>query len=385
MRKSGGRRCYTSADYFLEHALILSPSHRILNLRMASLTETAYYTRRAVNWGIFVIVGYVVLRFTWGIISTVYLTVFPPKPPQANHAFSKLPPLRFPAPQASPSAQLIFQLETIEGSVPRASESANVYFMPKTGSNLLALSTAQNFAKRLGFATTPVAEPSNKNVYRFDDATAQLRHLWYDIVSTNFILRYAFEQDTGLFLERNIPGAAAAQAEARNLLQTYALFPSNFAGGVIKVNFYRVSESTLTPVASQSQADAVRVDFFRPNLADTPVISTTPDEGPISIIFSGSKNSKKRVLQFNYTYWPIDQQNIATYPLKTSSFAWQELQSGGGYIVHYPNTAVATIRNVYLAYYDPFEPQTYLQPIFVFEGDNGFQAFVPAIDPEWVE
>lgn len=352
---------------------------------MGSLTETAYYTRRAVNWSIFIVLGYVVLRFSWGIVSAVYLTIFPPKPPAANHAFGKLPPLRFPPPVASPSAQIIYQLETIEGSVPHASESANVYFMPKTGSNLLALSTAQNFAKRLGFGTTPVSEPSNKNVYRFDDPTAQLRHLWYDIVSTNFILRYTFEQDTGLFLERNIPSVAAATAEAKNLLQTYSLFPSGLAGGAIKVNFYRVAESSLVPVASQSQADAARVDFFRPNLADTPVMSTSPNEGPISIIFSGSKSSKKRILQFNYTNWPVDVENIATYPLKTSTYAWQELQSGGGYVLRYPDTAVATIRSVYLAYYDSLEPQTYMQPMFVFEGDNGFMAFVPAVDPEWVE
>lgn len=81
---------------------------------MASLTETAYYTRRTVNWTILVIIGYVVLRFAWGIFSTAYLAVFPPKPQAANHAFGKLPAVHFPAPMASPSGQLIYQLETIE-------------------------------------------------------------------------------------------------------------------------------------------------------------------------------------------------------------------------------------------------------------------------------
>ncbi len=352
---------------------------------MASLTETAYYTRRTVNWTIVVVVGYVVLRFAWGIFSTAYLAIFPPKPAAANHAFGKLPAVHFPAQTASASAQPIYQLETIEGSVPRASESANVYFMPKTGSNLLALSTAQNFAKRLGFVTTPIPEAGNKNVYRFDDTAAPLRHLWYDIVSTNFILRYNFEQDAGLFLERNVPQAAAAQAEARNLLQTYALFPTDFTGGNINVGFYHVAESSLVPVSSQSQADAVRVDFFRPKIADTPVLSATPQEGPISVILSGSKTAKKRILQFTYTYWPIDYQTIATYPLKSSTAAWQELQSGGGFVLKYPTTPVITVRNVYLAYYDSFDPQTYLQPIFVFEGDDDFKAYVPAVSPEWTE
>jgi len=38
-----------------------------------------------------------------------------------------------------------------------------------------------------------------------------------------------------------------------------------------------------------------------------------------------------------------------------------------------------TIRNIYLAYFEPVTLTNYLQPIFVFEGDNNFVAYVPAI------
>lgn len=351
---------------------------------MSSLTETAYYTRRAINWSIIGVVGYVLLRLFWGLLLTLYITVFPPNAPPPNHAFGTLPVLKFPASAASPSGQLIFQLQTIEGSVPIASVSANVYFMPKTGSNLLALSTAQNFAKRLGFDPAPINDPTNNNVYRFDDASTPLRHLWYDVVSANFIQRYDFQQDAGLFLNNNVPTAATAKAEAKNLLQTYGLYPEDFAGGDITITFYKVNENSLVPVPNQSQADAVRVDFYRPHVASTPIV-TGLSGGPITIIFSGSQNSKKRVLQFTYTYWPIDYQTNATYALKTSTQAWQELQSGGGYILQYPKGSLITIRNVFLAYYDSLDPQTYLQPVFVFEGDDGFMAYVPAVSPEYVD
>lgn len=351
----------------------------------SSLTETAFYTRRAINWTILGVIGYVLLRIFWSMLVSVYLAIFPPQAPPPNHAFGRLPKVAFPNPSASPSAQLIYQLQTIEGSVPNASASANVYFMPKKGSNLLALSTAQGFAKRLGFTTTPIPEPSNKNIYRFDDPANQLRHMWYDIVSTNFSLKYDFQLDPGIFLNSKVPSTTEARAEARNMLQTYGLYPDDFNGGEVRVTYYKVSENKLVPVPSQSQADAVRVDFYRPHIASTRVITGTRSEGPISIVFSGSGNAKKRVLQFNYTYWPIDYQTTATYSLKTSTQAWQELQSGGGYLVQLPSTPVVTVRNVYLAYYDSIEPQTYLQPIFVFEGDDGFIAYVPAINPEYVE
>lgn len=350
-----------------------------------SLTETAFYTRRTINWTILAVIGYVILRMFWGLVVTVYVAIFPPKAPPPNHAFGKLPVLSFPAGQASPSGQLIYQLQTIEGSVPQASPSAHVFFMPKKGSNLLALSTAQGFAKRLGFGTTPIPEPSNKNIYRFDDTTNQLRHMWYDIVSTNFIIQYDYRQDASLFLNNKVPSEQEARSEGRNLMQTYGLYPEDLTGGDVRVTYYRVAENSLQPVSSQSQADAVRVDYYRPNIASTKVVTGSLTEAPITIVFSGSSNSKKRILQFTYTYWPIDYQTTATYSLKTSTQAWQELQGGGGYVLRYPKTPVVTVRSVYLAYYDSIFPQTYLQPIFVFEGDDGFVAYVPAINPEFVE
>jgi hypothetical protein len=44
-----------------------------------------------------------------------------------------------------------------------------------------------------------------------------------------------------------------------------------------------------------------------------------------------------------------------------------------------------TIRNIFLAYFESEEPQNYLQPIFVFEGDKNFTAYVSAVDPEWID
>ena len=43
------------------------------------------------------------------------------------------------------------------------------------------------------------------------------------------------------------------------------------------------------------------------------------------------------------------------------------------------------IRNIYLAYYENQSPQNYLQPIYVFESETGFTAYVPAIDSTWLD
>lgn len=350
---------------------------------MATLTETAYHTRKTINWTILAVIAYLILRILWSGLVTIFLVIFPPQAPPPNHAFGKLPPIKF-AQTASPAAEITYKLETIEGAVPGASESAAVYFLPKNPPNLLALSKTQEFAQRLELDPNPIQE--SKNIYKFNDPQLTLRYLRYDIVSNNFLLRYAFEKDAGIFIEKNLPLLDAAQAEARSILQTYELYPADLAEGRSQVTFLRLSGDTLTPTTSLSQSDAVRVDFFRRAINGMPLFTPIPEEGPVSFIFAGTSIAKKRILQFSYIYWPIDQQTIATYPLITSAQAWQELQSGNGFIARYPNQGVtAVIRNVYLGYYDSLEPQNYLQPIFVFEGDNGFLAYVEAVSPEWIE
>ncbi|MCX6791792.1 MAG: hypothetical protein NT149_02025, partial [Candidatus Gottesmanbacteria bacterium] len=153
-----------------------------------------------------------------------------------------------------------------------------------------------------------------------------------------------------------------------------------------EVLFLKVNGTQLIGTTSLSQADAEQIDFFRKPIGDTQVLTPLPDQAPVSIIFSGSSDAKKRIIQFAYTFWPVDYEMTATYTLKTSDQAWEELQSGSGYIARYPTSGnVAVVRNVYLAYYDSFDPQTYLQPIFVFDGDNGFRAYVPAVSSSWVQ
>lgn len=348
-----------------------------------SLTETAFYTRRVINWAILGIIAYVLLRIFWSIFITLFFIFFPPKAIPPNHAFGRLPAIKFPAAQTN-QPKLTYQLQTIEGTVPAASGSAQVFFMPKTPPNLLGLNAAQDLASRMQFDPTPVAE--SKNIYRFNDADFPQRRLRYEIISNNFILRYAFEQDPSVFSERKLPQPDSITPEAVQLLQSFSLYNDDLSGGTSAVTFWKLQGTSLVPATSLSQSDAVRVDFFRAGIGQMKIFTPNPDEASVNIIFSGSSNNKKRILQLAYTFWPIDYQTYATYEVKTSAQAWQELQNGQGYIARNPSRGTAAIvRNVYLGYYDSFEPQTYLQPIFVFEGDDGFLGYVPAISPPWTE
>ena len=87
----------------------------------------------------------------------------------------------------------------------------------------------------------------------------------------------------------------------------------------------------------------------------------------------------------HYTFWPISDET-ATYPLKKSKEAWEELKDGKAYVASPGDGRTqVVIRKVFLGYYDSEEYQSYLQPIFVFEGDGNFVAYVPAVNPQWQE
>jgi len=61
------------------------------------------------------------------------------------------------------------------------------------------------------------------------------------------------------------------------------------------------------------------------------------------------------------------------------------VQAGEGYIASGQNLERAVIRSVELAYFDDFEYQPFLQPIYVFKGDDNFLAYVSAIHPNYLE
>lgn len=351
---------------------------------MTQLTITAYHTRRAINWGILVLIAYLILRLSWGLFYGIYQMLFPPAPTPPNHAFGKLPAIQFPQ-SASDSAQFSYRLETIDGTVPQASASALVFFMPKNSATLTALNKAKEFAAQLGFTAEPIQE--TKYLYLFIDPDQPLRQLRYDIISKNFTLRYLYEQDPSLFTERSVPLPGEALTDFQGMLENFQIYPADMKTGTSEIQSLKFQGDILIPTTSVSQADALRIDLFRGPTADTQVFTPNPNEGPINVIFSGSKDPQKEIIQFVYNYWPADYETTGTYSLKQSTVAWQELQSGRAFIARYPKTnrKEIIIRKVYLGYYDSLDPQSYLQPIFVFEGDDGFLAYVPAVAPPWGE
>jgi hypothetical protein len=350
---------------------------------MATLTETAYYARKYIRLGVFGFFVFIILRIIAGMAWNYIVARIPPAPLKPNYAFGKLPAIKFPQ-TASPSGQLTLRLQTIEGRVPEASEAARVFFMPKNRANLLALSQAQALVGKVGFSTTP--QQLTNTLYRWVDLKNPLRTVEFDIITGHFTLKYLYPHDLQIFLEREVPSPDAARDTALQFLQSLNFTLPDLNSTKPKVQYLKLVGNQLEPTTSQSQADSVRVDFFRKDYDGMKLFTDKPTDGEITFIFSGSRDADRQILLAKYQYWAIDTKSYGIYKLKTSEQAWQELLDGKGYYASFPSTqTVVPITNVYLAYYDSSLDQPYLQPIFVFEGEGNFLAFIPAIAPPWTE
>jgi len=353
---------------------------------MLNLTQTAYWTRKILKFGAIFLIAIIFLRIFFGLVSSLFKKIHPPPPPAPTVAFGKLPKINFPENETTKEQKkFTFKLETIAGTLPKLPNVGKVYFIAKEGPNLLALDRANQLAKKLGFKSQPQAV--SEKVYRWTTESNPPTSLDIDINTQNFHLYYDYQNDQEILNSKDLPTNQQAAQEAKNFLASNGLLAADLATGSAEFVYLKFSPQKLIPAISLSEADFVRVNLFRSDLDGLRILPPNPKNSLISFLFSGSKAMGKRMIEVNYTYYPIEREIFATYPLKTVQAAWQELQGNTGYIANLGENenGEITIRKVYLAYYDSDQSQNYLQPIFVFEGDNNFIGFVSAVDTKWTE
>lgn len=353
---------------------------------MATLTKTAYWTRKIVKFGTIALVAFIILRVTFKIGSNIWRQLHPPPPPPPTVSFGKLPKLVFPEENLpADRAKLTYKLETIQGGLPKLPDVGKVYFMPQRGPNLLALERANALAQKMGFRDQP--EALNDTLYRWVSQTTPPTTLEMDINTLNFHLFYDYKEDQEVLTSKNLPNNQQAAQESKNFLVSNGLLPEDLANGTAEFTYLQLGTPELLPVTSFSEAEFIRVNLFRANLDELKILPPNPKKSLISFLFSGSRTPGKRIVEINYNYSPLEKEIFGTYPLKPINQAWNEFQGGQGFIANLGQNenGQIIIRQVYLAFYDSEKPQHYLQPIYAFEGDRNFFAYVPAVDLKWME
>lgn len=346
---------------------------------MASLTQSSIIARKIIRFAIYLVILIVVVRVTFATGTKVFRIFFPEPPPKPTVTFGKLTALPFPE-NLSITEGLTFTLETAEGKLPEFTGQIRVFFMPKAAPNIQGLEFAKQKAVAMGFS--PEGRELVESVFLFPNRNSPST-LNMEIVSGIFSISYNLPANPRA-LDENPPSADTATSQVRSFLARAGFLVDDLSGPV-EHDFIKIEEGRFVNALSQSDGQITKINLYRKGYEDLPSAPLDPDEANVWFMIGGSRERADQIIAAEYHYYPIDEEQSATYPIITAEFAWKELTQGGGFIVGRDdeNQLDVTIRNVYLAYFDPGQYTEFYQPIVVFEGDGGFVAYVPAVTPEY--
>jgi len=188
-----------------------------------------------------------------------------------------------------------------------------------------------------------------------------------------------------LFNSSGLPTDTQAAEQVKTFVGSGVTLSPDVAtmSGITK--YLKVSGSGLAEANSFSDADFIQVDVFRAPIEDKQIYTADGSTGLIHAIVSGGLSGSNAIVDLAYHYHPVLYDTFDDYPLRSVTSAWQILQGGEGFVANKGTSDTAVVRNVYLGYYDDFNEQDYLQPIYVFLGDGGFVGYVPAVDPKLIQ
>jgi len=345
-----------------------------------TLTELSYYSRKFLPFGV---IGFLLLLIFFYLIKLMLLLYTPPPKPTLtiNPIFQKISPVK--VENASNSAGINFILDTIEGRPITATEAAQVFFLPQSIAKLNYRQKIYLMAKNFGFDTELTKHQLNGKIATFSDGQ---RKLEIDITNYNFFYDYQFASQSSLFKETIIPSEKDIENKAIDFLKSVNRYPDELSIGKINIVYlyYQSEINTISVVDKSNYANLVEVDFFRPNVGDFSFISSRFPNSHNFVLMVFYPESFK-VLRAQIKFFEKSADQVGIYPVKTGDLAWEELTKGKGIVLANPkNQKDVTIKSMVFSYLDPDFYQPYLQPVYLFLGEDNFAAYVPAVSSDYL-
>ncbi len=210
------------------------------------------------------------------------------------------------------------------------------------------------------------------------------KRLIFDSLTNNYDLQSQFYADPTVLSAANLPTIPDAIAQAHEFFDTMQSFPKDIDPNKTTTQLLNVKAGSFYPASSLSTAQIIRVDFYQQDYNKLPIFYPNPPYSGISAIIASGKDQSVQIVEAHRNWQQITDQS-GTYPLKTTAQAFDELQKGKAYIAAYTGTSTTIqINNVLMGYYVGPSQQKYLMPIIVFQGNDGFYAYVSAVTDAWI-
>ncbi len=348
-----------------------------------TLTEVSYYSRKLAPF--FLLVFIVLLIFFYSVkLFFMYLDLNKTTGIQYHTEYFKQ--IRSPSiSNASSSAGYNFTIDTIEGEPVTATEAGQVYFLPKSQISFGYQQKIYLIAKAIGFDVENIKHKLiNDTEAVFDDGNQELR---IDITNFNFTYTYNIQKKAQIFEGAKVPQKEEAEQKAIDFLKSFDRYPSELAKGKTNAIFFKfdLESSTAAVLETNQEANMVEIDFYRPDIDTFPIVSPTYYNSQNYVTLVNTDNGMK-VISAQIKFYEKSEEQIGIYPIITGKEAYAKLSTGSAILVSPASSGKKdiVIKKMFMGYFDPKEYQEYLQPVYVFLGDDGFVAYVPAVTDEWL-
>lgn len=398
-----------------------------------TLTESAYWTRRIgvmSIFALFILIGaiFLILNLSQEEIPVEYLT--------PNFACTDYKEefiehqLQIPTLTLQSGSELIYEIETETGRVDSLPRVINMYKYNNPGQSLNSQNEAKIIAESFGFDPELIqrrglAEYIWESEQRNQRLVVQARNL-------NFALSTDFTQPTALPTDTTLPSDDEAASQAKRVLNQSGVLPEDYSNEKPGITYISIQpDGTFSLAPSKSEADLLRVDFYRSKpmitirsditgaeqmketleerLFDsttesifinsekvevynfsTAIINLDTQKSNIAVYIGpihdeGSDTALRSLYGIEYSNWVVEQFPCGTYELISPSIAIDTVQEGRGSLVYlndrngdtvipYQPKQVSkfTIFNVTLGYYDGPTEQEFLQPVYIVSGEATF-------------
>jgi hypothetical protein len=133
----------------------------------------------------------------------------------------------------------------------------------------------------------------------------------------------------------------------------------------------------------------VAVDFFPPKINDIDTVTEDFVSSPSRVVFIPQSSEDDFVVKAQVQIFERSEEQSSSYPLKTGDQVFQDLQAGRGFLIQGADAltgkTIVNIKKLYLAYLIPGYYTPYIQPVYVFIGEDNFVAYIPAVIDTWVQ
>lgn len=363
---------------------------------MASLAQTTQTTRKLLKWAGIAFAAFLVIRLILFPLGGVLLNLFFPKePPKPTTAFQKLPRISFPA--GIQSLGFTYTIRTTTGTLPptcvfnkclpnqdatqpvNIADRVNVYPITQSAAQFSSYEFIKQKAERIGF--TGEGSAVSSVIYLWKDPKDEDKKLTINIITGTFTITSSI--DPG---DQPPPTTQEAVTVAKRVLSSISLLPNDLDDLKTKITFFKLQNGNVLQTRSLSDSNFVRVDFYRKPLANLPIVYPKTEQSLMSFnVVRRGFEASQQIADASFSHKSIDQTKGSTYPIKTAQEAYNQLTNGNAYIASIPTAKTIAIKKIYLAYYEGNDDLAFILPVFVFEGDNGFVAYVSAVKEEWEE